>query len=1035
MPLMATALFAFFVAIACATFIENDFGTPVAQKWVFKSNWFAAIIIYLALCLIANMIRFRMFQIQKIGLLTFHFAFLVIVAGAICTRLTGFEGVMQIREGESSNNVISSDTYVQIKVHDNDQQYVYDMPFILDTNEYKKDEKGKPDFSHNYFIEKFDFPNQQAPVSIEFLDLIKNVKDTLVPSSSGKEYIEIVTIGKSGRQYNYLESGKILDDGGFKISLNNPAATDAVQVITNDSGIFVMTPFDLNYLQMADQTSGVIKKDSLQQFITKRLYTTTGITFAFNQYYPGATLETISSKEPGKGFDGLKVLVTQGDLKKEVVLRGGKGFYPNKEIFQLGSLNYELAYGSKIIQLPFSIFLRDFEMELYPGTENPSSFASEVTVLDHETGKKIEHRIFMNNVLDYGGYRFFQSSYDSDGLGTILSVNHDALGTNISYLGYFLLGLGFIINLFSPTSRFRMLMKKAKEIREKRASLSVLLLLFGLFNIGSSNAQLTKIVDADHAENFGRLIIQDQGGRFEPVHTLATDLLHKIYRKDTYKGQSAMQVFLGIHTNNLEWNLEPIIALPSDAIAKKLNLKNGEKFEKYACIQDFITPDMEYLLFEDVQKAHMKRAALRNEYDKDLIKVDERFNIMIGVFSGYYFKIFPLPDDSLNKWYSPFEPELPFLAEDADFVHSVTSLYFSSVEKGYETGNWSEADQAVKLIDVFQRRVTDAEIIPSKSKIEWEIRYNKMNLFKRLMSVYFWLGLLLLFMQFLQIFFPRFNLKWPLRIGAWMFGIAFVMHGCGLAIRWYLSGHAPWSNGYEAVVFIAFITVFAGILFYKQNKIILGATGIMAWLMLFVAHMNALDPEMTNLVPVLKSFWLKIHVAIITGSYGFLGLGAILGLLTMCMYIFTNETNKQKIGLISKELTYTMEMVIIVGLFMLTIGTFLGGVWANESWGRYWGWDAKETWALASVLAYAIILHFRFIPGMKSQFTMNTAALWGYSCIIMTFFGVNFYLSGLHSYAQGDPIPIPVWVPVTVISLVALNILSYIQYRKFFKNN
>ncbi|MBK6524791.1 MAG: cytochrome c biogenesis protein CcsA [Crocinitomicaceae bacterium] len=282
-------------------------------------------------------------------------------------------------------------------------------------------------------------------------------------------------------------------------------------------------------------------------------------------------------------------------------------------------------------------------------------------------------------------------------------------------------------------------------------------------------------------------------------------------------------------------------------------------------------------------------------------------------------------------------------------------------------------------------------------------------------------------------FSKSFNAKWILRIGFWIFLVCFLAHGAGLGLRWYLSGHAPWSNGYEAVVFIAFITVLAGLLFYKQNKIILGATGILAWLMLFVAHMNELDPEITNLVPVLQSYWLMIHVAIITGSYGFLGLAAILALVNLVMFVFIKDSNKSKINDTSRQLTYVIEMTMIIGLFMLTIGTFLGGVWANESWGRYWGWDAKETWALASVLVYAIILHFRFIPGLKSHFAMTTAALWGYGSIIMTFFGVNFYLSGLHSYAQGDPIPIPTWVPISVILLFALNILAYLRYRTIFK--
>ena len=122
--------------------------------------------------------------------------------------------------------------------------------------------------------------------------------------------------------------------------------------------------------------------------------------------------------------------------------------------------------------------------------------------------------------------------------------------------------------------------------------------------------------------------------------------------------------------------------------------------------------------------------------------------------------------------------------------------------------------------------------------------------------------------------------------------------------------------------------------------------------MLFVAHMNHMDPEITNLVPVLKSYWLMIHVAIITGSYGFLGLGAILSFIIMGMNflvikpdLLLKKPGIKRLFLLSKELSNVTEMTITIGLFMLTIGTFLGGVWANESWGRYCGWDANENWA------------------------------------------------------------------------------------------
>ena len=258
---------------------------------------------------------------------------------------------------------------------------------------------------------------------------------------------------------------------------------------------------------------------------------------------------------------------------------------------------------------------------------------------------------------------------------------------------------------------------------------------------------------------------------------------------------------------------------------------------------------------------------------------------------------------------------------------------------------------------------------------------------------------------------------------------AFLLHTVGLIIRWIISGHAPWSNGYESMIYIAWATLLSGVLFSRRSSLTLVATTIVSSLILMVAHLNWLDPEITNLVPVLKSYWLMIHVAIITASYGFLALGAMLGLFGLWLIFLYNFTNNKKLELVCDEITIINEKSLIIGLYMLTIGTFLGGIWANESWGRYWGWDPKETWALVSILVYAIILHLRFIPAMRSKYIFNLASLIGIWSIIMTYFGVNYYLSGLHSYAAGDPMPIPSFV----YYLVAIMIVSAILAKWDFK--
>jgi len=259
--------------------------------------------------------------------------------------------------------------------------------------------------------------------------------------------------------------------------------------------------------------------------------------------------------------------------------------------------------------------------------------------------------------------------------------------------------------------------------------------------------------------------------------------------------------------------------------------------------------------------------------------------------------------------------------------------------------------------------------------------------------------------------------------------IFFVLHTAGLATRWYVSGHAPWSDGYESMIYIAWATVLAGFIFSKNSPITLAATGILAGLILFVAHLNWMDPQVTNLAPVLKSYWLSIHVSMITASYGFLALGALLGFITLILFALRNETNEKHINLSILELNTINEMSLMVGLAMLTLGNFLGGVWANESWGRYWGWDPKETWALVSILIYAVVIHLRFIKAIYTPFLFAVISLMSFSSIIMTYFGVNYYLAGMHSYAKGDPVPVPDFVPWTY-AIIFILILIAARNRK-----
>ncbi|MBW8330811.1 MAG: cytochrome c biogenesis protein CcsA, partial [Prolixibacteraceae bacterium] len=323
-----------------------------------------------------------------------------------------------------------------------------------------------------------------------------------------------------------------------------------------------------------------------------------------------------------------------------------------------------------------------------------------------------------------------------------------------------------------------------------------------------------------------------------------------------------------------------------------------------------------------------------------------------------------------------------------------------------------------------------ADIIPSPSKISLEVFYNNFNIFGKLAKIFALLGFVLLVFHFVLILKPGASYTKFINAGTLLVFVAFMLYTAGLGIRWYISGHAPWSNGYETMIYIGWATILSGFIFARRSPITLAVTTLLTAIILFVAGMSWMNPEITPLVPVLKSYWLIVHVAVITASYGFFAMGALLGMLNLVLMILRNKKNEQNIRFTILEVSYIIEMALIVGLFMMTIGSFIGGVWANESWGRYWGWDPKETWALVTVLVYAIILHLRKIPGLKSTLALSSLALLGLGVVLMTFFGVNYYLSGMHSYGAGDPPPIPNALYISIVVVFALIYGAYYSEGK-----
>lgn len=1034
MPFMVALLFVFAAASGIATFVENDYGTETSWGFVYGAKWFELIQILLGVGIVANIARFRLYTLKKMPAFVFHAAFLLILVGAGITRYAGYEGMIHIREGASENRMLSSDAFFQIDAVRNGTKYHYETPVYA---------AGLGEGDLNEVLAAGD-----KAVTVRFKKFIKKATKAAIEDPAGDAVVAFVIPTPSGPEKFFLRKGEMADVGPLVVYFDKEHDTMRPYVsITEKEGQFAfVSNRDVTWLRMDDQQSGAMSAGSAGTFEGRHLYTVNGVQMATKSVLPHGRIdvmdedayrESLSMDMQMKGLE-LSALVVEAEYdgqKREVALMGqGKRFKGYTESFRLGDADISLEWGSKEITLPFSLRLDDFVMEKYPGSMSPSSYESHVTVADETAGKSFPFRIFMNNPLEYGGFKFFQSSFDRDEAGTVLSVNHDP-GKIPTYVGYALLALGLFLNFFNPHSRFGRLARTRYD-RTAASAAAVLGMVLALAIPHSVHAyagfeqeqtmsreqavETVKKFDADFANRFGSILVQDQGGRIKPIDSLAIEIVNKLSGQTTVMGLSANQVIVGMASKPLLWQKIAMIKVKHPELKKMLGV-DGSK--AYIAFEDVIDAQGNYKLGRIVEEANLKRPAERNELDKEAIKLDEKLNIAYGVYSGEFLRMFPLEGDANHAWHNPGSALKSFPPQQAQEVTTILQQNYVGISDGLQKGDWSAANNAVKSILAFQK-VKGAAVYPSELRVSAELFYNKAMIFERLVPVYLLSGLVLLGLIFARLFKPALSLDKAQKAVLAVLVLGFVAHTANLGLRWYVSGHAPWSDGYESMIYIAWTIILAGILFARQSEFAIASTGILSGVALFVAHLSWLDPQITNLVPVLKSYWLSIHVSVITASYGFLGLSALLGLISLVLFIMLGrvkeDATKAQVVISIREATRISEMSMIIGLSLVTVGNFLGGVWANESWGRYWGWDPKETWALVTILVYAGIVHLRYIRGVNTVFGFTVASVVGYSSVIMTYFGVNYYLSGLHSYAAGDPVPVPSWVYYAVAVVFAL---------------
>ncbi|WP_430817119.1 cytochrome c biogenesis protein CcsA [Carboxylicivirga sp. RSCT41] len=1007
--LMGSLLLFLGAVLGVATFIENDFGTNASKALVYNAWWFELVFVLLAINMTGNLIKFNSFNIKKLPGLVFHLAFLIIIVGAAITRYVGYEGMMHIREGESSNKILSSEQYVNVTVNsgdysDSDEESV--LYSIVSPNEYSAS-----------------FSTPKGTLKLRSDIYIPQAVSRTVEKPGGRPAINLVLSAASGRQEFSLFEGDEVTVGDYRVAFN-PAREDGQTIVLSvkDGMPHYKPSIEASMMQMQTGTSQTFAADSVHQLYNGVLYSIGDLRMVLTNYVESAGVEPVSVEgNQGRGLpDAIKFVAELGDKRKDFFVFGQKDVLGNVFTEEIDGVQFSVSYGAKIIQIPFSLKLNKFELERYPGSESPSSFASEVTLVDERTGLKEDRRIFMNNILNYHGYRFFQSSYDLDEKGTILSVNRDWWGTLLTYLGYFLLSLGMFAALIAPNTRFRQLIKRTSEIYKKKQTLTLLLVALISSSAWASDLNPPHKISQESADAFGQLWVQDNGGRMKPLNTMNSEVVRKLAKHHTFKGWSADKVVLSMMIDASYWQTVPMITVKHDELKGMLQI-SGKK----AAFKDFFTANGQYKIRKLVEDSYRKRPAYRNKLEQEAVKVDEQINVFYMSQMGSFLKLFPQPADAQASWLAPGAKAEGVSQDDSLLVRNLFGMYLEALS----SGNKAEEATYVKAIADYQYKY-GRDILPSETKKKIEIFYNNSSLFMSLMPYFLVLGLVLLFFQLTTLVNPKWQFKWIVRGGLFLIVLAFTAYTLGLALRWYISGHAPWSNGYESMLYIGWSTLLAGLLFSKQSPIALSVTSFFAGIILMVAHLSWMNPEITNLVPVLKSYWLTIHVAIITASYGFLALGALLGFLNLVLFGVKSPKNNKAFSLTIEELSGIAEMSMTVGLYFLTIGAFLGGVWANESWGRYWGWDPKETWSAVTIVVYAFVLHMRFIPGMKGLTTFNFWSLISFSSVLMTYLGVNYYLAGMHSYAKGDPVPIPSFVYYTIVVVAVVSFFAYYNESK-----
>lgn len=623
--------------------------------------------------------------------------------------------------------------------------------------------------------------------------------------------------------------------------------------------------------------------------------------------------------------------------------------------------------------LPFSVTLKDFNITYYTGTDAPMDFISTLTIA--RDSKVTEGTVSMNNVPSVNGYRFYQSGYGADGEESVFTIAHDVWGIGITYAGYALLLISMIAFLLDNRTRFRMLVKKMSG----KTTLLLVALLLTSTNIGAAEREL-KTIPEDAAKDWGEMYVL-YGDRICPLQTMAREFTAKICGKTTYEGLSAEQVMAGWLYYPTEWSREPMIKIKSAEVRRLLGIKG-----KYASVRDFFSDTDGYKL-EAPLKEIDKFADPRG-----LREAAEKFNLVNNLVSGKTMKIFPLNDEHGRlTWYAQAD-NVPLDTDDSEYMFIKMSMSYSN--ELVQAHRWDELRAFYQKVKKYQQKKS-GDTLPSEARFNAELAYNRIAGATPLAILLVLAGIVAFFHQCLADAKRRAVKRWiPMALKV-LLAVSGVYLTSVMALLWYVGGHVPMSNGYETMLFMSWCTVPITLLVCRHLTKVLPMGTLLCGLTMTVAMMSVSNPRVSQLMPVLQSPLLSIHVAVIMVAYALLSFMAFNGLAAIVIHIAGKGGNTKEIVRLKEQ----SELLLYPATFLLACGIFIGAVWANVSWGRYWGWDPKEVWALITMLIYAFAFHSESWKRMREPMTFHVYMTLAFFSVLFTYFGVNFFLAGMHSYA------------------------------------